>query len=202
MRLQTTLPALLLGILLILPLQLNAQTEPERLTFSTESTVSVDGTSNRDDWTVTAEEFDGWVAIQEAEGTSVPAITEARLVVQAQQMTGGRSTVMDRLMQNALKANAHPEIEFSLTEIETEPSEENPDRYLITATGELTLAGVTRIIDVTLEGSQREDGSWQFDGSHALLMSDYEIERPTALFGALVTGDEVVAQLSLHAVQE
>lgn len=125
-------------------------------------------------------------------------------MVQATQMTGGRSTVMDRLMQNALKANAHPEIEFSLTDLQTEPSDENPEQFLITATGELTLAGVTREIDVELEGSRREDGSWQFDGSYALLMSEYEIERPTALFGALVTGDEVVVQFALHAdaVQE
>ncbi len=170
--------------------------EQKTLTFSPESKITVDGTSNRDNWTVIAPEFEGSVTIVQNSGDS-PEFLEAQLAVKTQDMTGGRGSIMDRLMLNALKANQHPDIIFTLTDVESVPDDENPQVFQVKSTGELTIAGVTQTIEVELQGQQLEDGSYRFQGSRSLLMRDYDIEPPTAMFGALVTGNEVVINLEI-----
>src|SRR5690625_3590592 len=52
------LSSLLLILLLIAPVIANAQAATQTLSFSPESSITVDGTSNRDNWTVTAQSLD------------------------------------------------------------------------------------------------------------------------------------------------
>jgi polyisoprenoid-binding protein YceI len=178
------------------PIPAVAQEGAQTLNFNPESTtITIDGTSNRDDWTVTAEQFEGHVTLNNNEG-GTPEILEARLLVKAQEMSGGRSSIMDRLMRDALKAQQHPDIEFNLTGVETDG---NPDNFTVTTTGDLTLAGVTRTIEVPLEGTSLGNGSYQFTGSYTLNMTDYDMSPPTAMFGALVTGEEVVVNFDIVA---
>ncbi|MCC5908708.1 MAG: YceI family protein [Balneolaceae bacterium] len=173
-----------------------AQDGEKTLSFNPESTtITIDGTSNRDDWTVTAEQFEGYVTINENEGEA-PDIIQASLVVKAQEMSGGRSSIMDRLMRDALKAREHNDIEFNLTGVETDG---NGDSFNVITSGDLTLAGVTRTIEVPLEGTRLSNGNYQFTGSYALNMTEYEISPPTAMFGALVTGDEVIINFDIVA---
>ena len=178
------------------PSPILAQEGEKTLSFNPESTsITIDGTSNRDDWTVTAEQFEGFVTLNENEGEA-PDIIQASLVVKAQEMSGGRSSIMDRLMRDALKAREHNDIEFNLTGVETDG---NGDNFNVVTNGDLTLAGVTRTIEVPLEGTRLSNGGYQFTGSYTLNMTEYEISPPTAMFGALVTGDEVIINFDIVA---
>src|SRR5690625_4059937 len=62
------LSSLLLILLLIAPVIANAQAATQTLSFSPESSITVDGTSNRDNWTVTAQSFDGQVTMNNTIG--------------------------------------------------------------------------------------------------------------------------------------
>src|SRR5690625_5656954 len=53
----------LLILLSIAPVIANAQAATQTLSFSPESSITVDGTSNRDNWTVTAQSFEGQVTM-------------------------------------------------------------------------------------------------------------------------------------------
>src|SRR5690554_7280057 len=55
---------------------------------------------------------------------------------------------------------------------------------------DLTLAGVTRQIQMDVNVEETSEGI-RYTGSVPLKMSDFEIRPPTAMFGALRTGDEV-----------
>jgi polyisoprenoid-binding protein YceI len=179
-----------------------AQNGPQTLTFSQESSITVDGTSNRDDWTVTARQFEGYVTVNESGGETIPDILEAQLIVIVQEMTGETSSIMDRLMRDALKAREHPQIVFELTGVNVEPNADDPNRFKVLTSGELSQAGVTRPIEVLLEGTRLENGTYQFTGSHSLYMRDYDMQPPTAMFGALVTGNEVTVNFDLLTERE
>lgn len=171
--------------------------DSQQLSFNPESsTITIDGTSNRDDWTVTAPQFEGFVTVNENSGGDTPEIEDASLVINAQEMTGGRSSIMDRLMHGALKAREYPTIEYSLNSVSTEP---NGDTFNLVTTGDLTLGGVTQPIEVLLEGSRQGNGAYQFEGSHTINMREFEIDPPTAMFGALVTGNDVIVNFDLLA---
>lgn len=189
------LPTALLILFLMLPVLVNAQDNKQTLTFTPESSITVDGTSNRDNWTVTARTFEGYVTMNSNE--DAPVAEEAQLNITVQDMTGGSSSIMDRLMRNALKASQHPEIEYVLSNMEAQNS--NGDTIVYQTTGDLTLAGVTQTIEMEIEGTKLANGSYQFTGSYPLNMTDYDMDAPTAMFGALVTGDDVTIHFDLIA---
>jgi hypothetical protein len=53
-----------------------------------------------------------------------------------------------------------------------------------------------------VEGKMLENGQVQFVGHHTLLMTDYDLEPPVAMFGALRTADEVTVHAELIAAPE
>jgi polyisoprenoid-binding protein YceI len=185
-------------VYLLNPFVGHAQDETITLAFSPESTITVDGTSNRDDWTVNAPQFEGDVTLNHSDDGALEII-EARLNVKSQEITSGRSSIMDRLMRDALKASEHPDIDFVLTGVDTDPSSAGSSTFNVHTTGELTLGGVTQSIEVAMEAERLDNGSYQFTGSHTLNMTDYDLSPPTAMFGALVTGEEVVVNFDLLA---
>jgi polyisoprenoid-binding protein YceI len=184
--------ATLLIVPLLLPPQAPAQSAAA-LQLLPESRVWVDGTSNRDDWSVRATEVEGQVSLQGTGGEL--RIQQGRFSVASGKMQGGRSAIMDRLMHTALKANEHPNIVYELVSAAATPAGDN--RYNLQTRGRLTLAGVTREIEGSVEAERLANGHLRFTGSYPLLMSDYGMTPPTAMFGALRTGDEVVVNFEL-----
>ncbi len=60
----------------------------------------------------------------------------------------------------------------------------------------MEIAGVTRPMTFDLAFSYA-DGNFHLEGSKALRFSDFEIDPPAAMFGQIVTGDEIVVKLDL-----
>ena len=161
-----------------------------------ESRLWVEGTSNKSDWTVKAQELD--VELDLVPDASSPEVRSARVTVPAAEIVSEKSTIMDRLMHDALKVNEHPEIVFELTGAEpTAVPEDSDATFALNATGRLTIAGETREITLPVEGDLLEDDRVRLTGEHTMLMSDYGIQPPSAMFGALRTGDEVTVHFDL-----
>jgi hypothetical protein len=187
------LPAFaLLFAALLLPQPVPAQSAPQ-LKLLPESRVWVDGSSNRDDWTVTAPDVDGFVVL--APGQGELRIQQGRFSVPAGKMTGGRGPIMDRLMYNALKSSEHPNIVYELTSATATPNGAN--KFNLQTRGRVTIGGVAREITGTVEAERLANGNLRFTGKHPLLMSEYGMTPPTAMFGALRTGDQVVVNFDL-----
>jgi polyisoprenoid-binding protein YceI len=191
MVLRTFPAAILLPAALLLCPAVHAQ-QAVRLDLLPESRVWVDGTSNREDWTVDATELSGF-AVLHRNGPAL-RISEAGFTVAARRMVSEHGVIMDRLMHGALKATAHPDIVYELTTAATLP---NGDATPMATTGQVRVAGVTRDVEAPVQAEWLENGSIRFTGSHALLMSDFGITPPTAMFGALRTGNRVVVHFEL-----
>jgi polyisoprenoid-binding protein YceI len=157
-----------------------------------ESRVWIEGTSNRDNWTVNATQMDGFVALQPA-GNALRAAT-GRFSVASASLEGGRGPIMDRLMHGALKSGEHPNIVYELVSLDPIPA--GAGKHRLNTRGRVTLAGVTKEIEAPAE-VERVGGNLRFTGNYPLQMSDYGIQAPTAMFGALRTGDRVVIHFEL-----
>ena len=101
----------------------------------------------------------------------------------------------------ALKADAHPAISFSLGEADWSSGSFSQGTWVsMSATGELEVAGVTRHIAFALEGQRLADGRVHVRGAHPLRMTDFGIEPPSGLLGLVRSDDDIVVRFDLQAV--
>ena len=112
---------------------------------------------------------------------------------------------MNRDLRDALKADLHPEIRFDVIRIILVPGNEasadtelEPDPS-ITVEGHLSLAGVTRVVNLEVEGDLDESLRLHGWGSLDLKMTDFDVEPPTALFGLVKARNEITIRFHLIA---
>ncbi|MEQ8807891.1 MAG: YceI family protein, partial [Imperialibacter sp.] len=69
--------------------------------------------------------------------------------------------------------------------------------FAVEAKGNLTIAGKTNAVTLPVAGKRDANGKYSFEGSYKLNMKDYDMEPPTAMFGQIVTGEEVEISVNL-----
>ena len=159
----------------------------DRFTQATGSVVKIEGTSTLHAWTMEAPVINGRVdAPAPAQLDSAPATAVVTIPVAAIKSEHAK---MDKLMAEALKARQHPEIRYELVDVDLT---NGTDAAFATKTkGKLTIAGVTREVEMTVNGSREADGRYVLTGQAPIRMTDYGIKPPTAMLGTIKTGDDV-----------
>lgn len=180
-------------ITLILSFSLTAVFAQDYQLVQQESEVMVIGTSNVHDWEAPAEEFSGSAAIEVAEDSLI-SISELQFTVQAEEINSGKGG-MDKRIDDALKINKHPEITYVLSEIN-----EMNDGTLV-ATGKLTIAGVSKDVQMEVEFELLPDGAILFNGTQNIDMTNYDMSPPTAMFGTIKAGAEVDVRFAAKFAQ-
>lgn len=163
---------------------LNPGTEQYVLTGN--SIFKVTGTSSLHDWEMTSRIATSESAI-DLSGDSLKDVKSLRVTVPAKSLKSG-NTIMDDIAYSSLNADAHPDIEFSLQKINSITAEGNSK--VIDATGSLLVAGNKRMVNLKATGEIQGDEIC-FEGNHSMKMTDHGIKPPTALLGALKTGDSI-----------
>lgn len=185
-------PTLLLFALLLGGYQGFSQTATLKVSPSSEMTIS--GTSSLHSWTCKVTEIKGSVAVDEKamkkgefkKGDKVGAVTVTVPVVS---IKSERGETMEQKMYNALKYEENPHITFTLGANQiTTPGKET---FALEANGSLSIAGVTKPVTMTVTGKSNAGSGYVFEGAYKLNMRDYNMEPPTAMFGQIVTGEEV-----------
>ena len=92
-----------------------------------------------------------------------------------------------------MKAATHPSITFKQTSSSKKTA--NAERLEFTSSGILSMAGVEKEVNVEVVAT-KEGNNWVFAGQHAMNMSDFGIETPTAMFGQIKTHDPVVVHFT------
>ena len=142
-----------------------------------------------DDWESQATEVRGTGAFIIEEG-KITGVNNVQITVPAKSINSGKNG-MDKKTHEALKASKAPNISFQLTEIKS------VNNGAITAAGNLTIAGVTK--PVTLSASYKLSGNEvTLTGSYKMNMSTFDIDPPTAMLGAIKTGDEITINYEIH----
>ncbi len=176
-------------------------TTPEKVTryvFTPESKMWVEGTSTVHAWKAEVKALTGFVEV--GGDTAIEQggeVTNGSLTIFVSDLDANNGT-MNKKMRDALKADDHNAITFELISANTALDAVNGG-YVVTAKGNLTLAGVKKPIEVRLDGKDLDGGKMQLKGNYELFMTDYGIRPPTAMLGTMKTGDKVTVYFELVA---
>ncbi len=189
---KTLLTAILMATTLVLPLQAQAQTDSVTLDFGADTRVWVTGTSTIHDWECKVTSQSGAMTAQV--GEELTAIGAASLEVKVDNIDCD-SRKMNKKVGEALNdKDKTPTIAFEMESATL--SDAGSDSLSAAITGQLTLAGVTKTVEFPLAGTHTGD-TMTFTGSVPVRMTEYGIDPPTAMFGTLKTGDDVVVHFEV-----
>ena len=172
--------------------------------FNEETTMSVSGTSTLHDWTSEVDTIIGFVEVGEKllkkgkvkNGDVIPSVN---IVIPVKAIVSPRGATMDKKTYAALKSEEHPEIKFSL--MDSKITSVDGSTFQLGATGDLTIAGVTKNVSFPVEGKIISEEKLGFSGEYKLNMVEYDMDPPSAMFGQIETGEEVTIKFELIVIQ-
>jgi polyisoprenoid-binding protein YceI len=158
------------------------------------SSVEIDGTSNIHDWTMKAENSGGVLTVDFDEGT-LEKIEKLEFTVVAESLVSGKSG-MDKNTYKALNTDKYKNITYNLKKVNG-IEKLSGNNYKVKTTGSLMIAGVKKDINLNFDLNSSSD-QLVLAGQYKLNMTDYGVEAPTAMFGTIKTGEEVVVKFETH----
>lgn len=158
----------------------------------------VDGTSTLHKWSCTVKgvtgnfEADSGILTEPKTGMK---FTMGNLVIPVENMDSGEGKGMNRKIYGALNSKKYPNITFALTSASVATVSDTA--FTLQTTGNLTISGTTKTIDLVVSGKKQTDGSVLFTGQRQMKMSDFGIKPPSAMLGAIRSGDEITIRFNL-----
>lgn len=159
---------------------------------SSNSTLTVEGTSNVHDWDIKSDKQTGKLQLKiTAEGIDEISVLEFEL--HPENLKSGKSG-MDRNTYKALKTDKHKKISFSLKKTNSIKSLGN-NKYSVSVNGDLLIAGVKKPVDIQFEMTVAGNRITLL-GNKKIKMTSFNIDPPKALMGTITTGDEVTVKFN------
>lgn len=191
MTLRSSLPLALAAVVLGLA---GWHIATERYTFTTGSRIWVEGTSTVHDWSCDADQVSATLDGTASSGalSSISALTVTTPVAG---MDCDNRTMNGKL-RDALGTSP---IRFTLTNARVGSATNG--RFLVEADGRLTIHGTTRAQRVRASGRALSGGRFQFTGEVPVTMSQFGVDPPRAMAGALRTGDRVTVKFDVTAAR-
>jgi polyisoprenoid-binding protein YceI len=170
--------ALLFSLSFLLGVALSAQ----EYKVSPSSKVSVVGTSTIHDWESEIEQVKGSATFKIENGIVI-SIPQMAITIKTESIESGKSK-MNSITYDALKSKTFPNILFELSEVKDIAGN------TVIVTGDLMIAGVKR--KVSVQGIVELEGNTiTITGAKKIDMTEFDIEPPTAMFGAIEVGKDV-----------
>lgn len=153
----------------------------------------IDGDSNVRDWDADITEASGTLVLTGVENLSIDQLTpesfsSLTITIPVSKIETDSRRLTSNL-QSYLKGDDYPEITFRLSEITS--VDVNNNRAAITANGTVNAAGADKNLTMNVEAVVNGNGSITFSGSQELLMTDFDIDPPTAMLGSVRARDEM-----------
>lgn len=168
---------------------LNLQGTPE---------MHINGDSNVKSWDAAVNEVNGTLVLQDFETISAENLTaetfkNLTLTVPVESIESG-SGGLTKNIHKYLKEDDYPNITFELVEITNIAQQDGS--LLVTAQGVVNAAGKDNPVEMVVTANA-QNGSIQFTGEKQLLMTDFDIDPPTAVFGTIRSKDEFVVSFDV-----
>ena len=179
------------------------QTESLRIT-SVEFKIS--GTSNVRDWDIETDEIRGVIIpgpgffVSETEDSS-QWFEQVALTITNQTLDSGISA-MTGAMHGYLKTEEYPEIHYRLEEILSVENAELPGAIKVRVRAVTQAAGNDHTLEHDVLVSPNGDNSYEISGILDLQFTDFEIDPPTFMRGALRTGNDMTVTYKLIVSEE
>src|ERR1051325_769381 len=160
----------------------------DRYTPASGSFVRIEGTSTLHDWKMEGNMINGSITAPPIEQwTNGTAHSEVSVSIPVTSIKSEHAK-MDKLMAGALKAGANPTIRYEMTSAALAEGDAN---LLLNTRGKLTIAGVTREVEMQITATRQSDNTYVLTSRVPIRMSDYGIKPPTAMLGTINTRNDV-----------
>ncbi|MCF8224089.1 MAG: YceI family protein [Bacteroidales bacterium] len=148
---------------------------------------AVTGTSSLHEWEMKVTGVSGQMNLT-ITGEKPNGINNLKVKVKTNTIKSGNG-IMDRKTARALKADQYPEIAFKLDTVLSFSSTKSSIKGEVK--GILTIAGVNKPVTIPFETESTDNSQLVIKGHTSVLMTDFDIDPPSALAGTLKTGDRV-----------
>jgi polyisoprenoid-binding protein YceI len=165
-----------------------------RLVLQPGSTVTVSGTSNVHDWEMTTTNPTSFAEFKVLTDGKPEVLQALNFRLQKSTLKSDKSGLEKRALE-ALKADKNPEISFQ----SSSPAQvkQNGDKMIITTQGRLSIAGVTKVVDVSAECTNGNGDTLVCKGEKKLKMTDFNVTPPTMMLGALKVTDDITISYTM-----
>lgn len=156
--------------------------------------IQVAGTSNVHDWTMSSSTMESRGDFKFDGKNNLSGLTAFSFNVDAKSLKSGKSS-MDSRTYKSMKADKFPKILYKLSSAVITQLQKN--KYLVRSKGDLTIAGKTQSIQMDLNLIVNADNSISCSGSESLKLTDYNIEPPSFMLGAMKVKNDLTIQFNL-----
>jgi len=184
--------AIALTIFFVMPQTLKAQAN-YKVSQGKDVNIKVLGSSNVHDWTMTATGIESQGQFKFS-GGQLEGLSSFNLVVEAKNLKS-ESSSMDGRCYKTIKADKYPRIIFKLGSAVVTTVQKN--KYTIKASGELTISGSTQPVVLIVTAVVNSDNTITCTGSQKLKLTDFKIDPPTFLLGAMKVHNDLTIQFNL-----
>lgn len=168
-----------------------------RLAVRPDSKLWLEGGSNLHSWECSSTAIDATIDVDPSFKTASnfpKALQKVEVKLPVTSLKCGHGA-MEKNMYKALKADKAPAISYILGTFEAQPGEAKD--FTVTTVGRLTVAGEERTVKMDVTAERLADGTVKAKGTVPILMTDFGIQPPTAMFGALKTDNKVIVKFEL-----
>lgn len=164
-----------------------------KLTPAKDVNVKVLGSSNVHDWTMTST---GIVSQGEfkVEGDVLKSLSAFSFTVDAKSLKSEHES-MDNRTYKAIKADQFPKVVYKLTSATITTIQKG--KFLIKATGDLTISGATQSVTLNVTATVNADNTITCTGSQKIKLTDYKIDPPSFMLGAMKVANDLTIQYNL-----
>lgn len=156
--------------------------------------VTVNGQSNVHDWEMNSTDIESQGVFKFNAKDELIGLTSFNFSILAKSLKSGKSS-MDARTYKSIKADEFPKITYKLTFAEITMVQAN--KYSIQTTGILTIAGKTQSISMKVMALVNADQTISCHGTEKLMLTDYGIEPPSFMLGAMKVGNDLVIKFDL-----
>jgi polyisoprenoid-binding protein YceI len=163
---------------------------------SSNSNMTVKGTSSLHDWEMEATEFHASTKL-EITDKRVTEIHQVSFSTPVKKLSSDK-WIMDKNAHEALKEDDYPKISFSLKADEEIKLQDKK----VAIPGKLTIAGKTKEVSILCSYDITSPRELRVTGNTALKMSDFGIDPPTVMLGTLKIDDEITVDFKMEFILE
>ncbi len=175
---------------LFLSVSVNAQTKYQ----SAGVKITVEGTSNIHDWNMKSEKGTCSGTFDLSNTGTVTGLSALSFSVQAESLKSEKSG-LDKNSYKALNTSKYALISFTAGQVTVKPA--TGSSHTLVTNGKLTISGVTKDVQFIANGVVNADKSITYSGTYQLKMTDFNVEPPSLMFGAIKTGNAVTVKFNL-----
>ena len=160
----------------------------------TSNKMTIEGTSNIHDWSMQSSSATGGAVITTNPTNLMTDLANVNFSVPVETLKSDKSG-LDKNAYKALKTDKYKAIVFNAVKTTITPA--GGSTYNLTSAGKLTISGVARDVVLTAVGVMTGDKSINVKGAYKLKMTDYSVEPPSLMFGAIKTANEVTLRYEI-----